>query len=327
MSVSAQPPKVGEINFYGLRKLPPDKILSVLDLKSGDPLPASKGDLEDRLELLPGVAAAHVEAVCCEGPDAILFIGIEERGAAHFDTRQPPPGTVTLPEDIMAAYQEYVGAVEVAAQIGTAGEDLTSGESHMFDAAARPLEERFTALALDRMELLRDVLRNGADAGERAVAAAVIGYAPGKEEVIKDLQFALQDAEPAVRANAVRALMAIAVFSQKHPDRGLRIESTWMVEMLNSLVLSDRQQAARALVALSERRDPATLGLIRTRALPALVEMARWKTLGFALPAFLLVGRTAGVPETELLEQWKRGDRETAIELATAPPAKARRGK
>jgi hypothetical protein len=55
--------------------------------------------------------------------------------------------------------------------------------------------------------------------------------------------------------------------------------------------------------------------------------MARWKTLSYALPAFLLVGRTSGVPERELLDEWQRGDRETTIEKATAAAPKARRGK
>lgn len=326
-SAAAQAPKTGDINFYGLRKLAPDKILRTLELKSGDPLPPSKGDLEDRLELISGVAAARVEAVCCDGANAILFIGIEERGSPHFDTRQAPAGTASLPEDIMAAYREYMGAVERAAQLGNAAEDLTAGESRIADPAARRFEERFAGLAVDRIEVLRDVLRNGAEPEERAVAAAVIGYAPKKDQVIKDLQFAMQDAEPAVRANAVRAMMAIAVLAQKRPDLGLRIEPTWMVEMLNSIVLGDRQQAALALVTLTEQRNAATLELIRARALPALVDMARWKTLGYALPAFLLVGRASGVPEQELLDQWQHGDRETAIEKATAPAPKARRGK
>src|SRR5665811_1289749 len=295
-SAAAQAPKTGDINFYGLRKLAPDKILRTLELKSGDPLPPSKGDLEDRLELISGVAAARVEAVCCDGANAILFIGIEERGSPHFDTRQAPAGTASLPEDIMAAYREYMGAVERAAQLGNAAEDLTAGESRIADPAARRFEERFAGLGVDRIEVLRD----GAEPEERAVAAAVIGYAPKKDQVIKDLQFAMQDAEPAVRANAVRAMMAIAVLAQKRPDLGLRIEPTWMVEMLNSIVLGDRQQAALALVTLTEQRNAATLELIRARALPALVEMARWKTLGYALPAFLLVGRAGGVPEQEL---------------------------
>jgi hypothetical protein len=326
-SAAAQAPKTGDINFYGLRKLAPEKILSTIELKPGDPLPPSKGDLEDRLELMPGVAAARVEAVCCDGANAILFIGIEERGSPHFDTRQSPAGTASLPEDVMAAYREYMGAVERAAQLGNAAEDLTAGESHLADIPARLFEDRLTGLAVDRIDVLRDVLHNGAEPEERAVAAALIGYLPKKDQAIKDLQFAMQDAEPAVRANAVRAMMAIAVLAQKRPELGLHIEPTWMVEMLNSIVLGDRQHAALALVTLTEQRNAATLDLIRSRALPALVEMARWKTLRYALPAFLLVGRTAGVPEQELLDQWRKGDRETAIQKALAPSVKGRSGK
>jgi hypothetical protein len=326
-TASAQAPKTGDINFYGLRKLAPDKILTTLELKIGDPLPASKGDLEDHLELMPGVAAARVEAVCCDGENAILFIGIEERGAPHFGTRPAPSGTASLPENLMAAYLEYMGAVERAAQLGNAAEDLTAGESRMADPEARRLQEQFAGLAVDNIDVLRDVLHSGAEPEERAVAAALIGYVPKKDQVIKDLQYAMQDAEPAVRANAVRAMMAIAVLAQKRPELGLKIEPTWMVEMLNSIVLGDRQQAALALVTMTEQRNAATLDLIRARALPALVEMARWKTLHYALPAFLLVGRTAGVPEGELMEQWRQGDRETAIKMAMAAPPKGRIGK
>jgi hypothetical protein len=326
-TAAAQTPTTGDINFYGLRKVAPEKVLETLDLKSGAPLPPSKGDMEDKLELLAGVAAARVEAVCCDGKSAILFIGLEERGAPHFDVRPAPSGTATLPEPIMTAYHDYVGAVERAAQLGTAGEDLTSGESRMSDPAARKLQEQFASLAVDNLETLREVLRTGAEPEERAVAAAIIGYAPKKSQVIKDLQFAMQDSEPAVRANAVRAMMAIAVLAQKRPELGLKIEPTWMVEMLNSIVLGDRQQAALALVTLTEQRNAATLELIRVRALPALIDMARWKTLRYALPAFLLVGRTAGIPEAELQADWQKGDRESVIKKAMLPSPKLRFGK
>ena len=323
-SAAAQPPKTGDINFYGLRKLSTEKVLGAISLAAGDPLPASKGDLEDRLEQISGVVAARVEAVCCEGGSAVLFIGIEERGGPHFDTRPAPAGAASLPEDLMISYRAFMGAVERAAQLGTAAEDLTAGESRIADPAARRLQDQFAAFATEHLDVLRDVLRTGAEPEERAVAAGVIGYAARKKDVINDLQFALQDAEPAVRANAVRALKAIAVLAQKQPELGLRVEPTWMVEMLNSLALSDRQQAAETLVTLTERPNASALELIRERALPALVEMARWKTLRYALPSFLLIGRAAGVPEQELQDQWQKGDRETAIKRATAPQVKPR---
>ena len=316
-SPAAQAPTVGDINLYGLHKTAPDKVLDAAGVRTGDPLPASKGDLEDRLEQIPGVVAGRVEAVCCEGANAILFIGIEERGAAHFDTRQAPSGAASLPEELMTAYRSYLGAIERAAQLGHAAEDLTAGESRIADPAARAAADQLAAFAAEHMDVLRDVLRNGAEPEERAVAAAVAGYAPKKADAIKELQYALQDPEPAVRANAVRALKAIAVLAQKQPRLGLKIEPTWMVEMLNSLALSDRQQAAETLVTLTETPNPAAMDLIRERALSSVIEMARWKTLRYALPSFLLVGRAAGIPEAELQQEWQKGDRETAIRRAT----------
>ena len=324
---AAQPPKTGDINFYGLRKLTSDKVLGTIGLKSGDPLPASKGDLEDRLEEVSGVVAARVEAVCCDDASAILFIGVEERGSPHFDTRPAPVGTASLPESLMTAYRDFMITVARATQIGTASEDLTAGESRLADPAARTLQEPLSAFAADHPEVLRDVLRNSPEPEERAVAAAVLGYAPKKNEVVNDLQFALQDAEPAVRSNAVRALKAIVVLSQKRPELNLKIEPTWIVAMLNSLALSDREQAAQTLVVLTENPNAAALDLMRQRALPALSDMARWKTLRYALPSFLLLGRTAGIPEAELEQQWRAGDRETTIRKAMSPAQSKPRSK
>ena len=55
-----------------------------------------------------------MEAACCEGNGAVLFIGIEERGAPHFDTRPAPVGNATLPEEVMTAYRDFVVVAERA---------------------------------------------------------------------------------------------------------------------------------------------------------------------------------------------------------------------
>ena len=55
--------------------------------------------------------------------------------------------------------------------------------------------------------------------------------------------------------------------------------------MLNSLSWSDRERALTALEILTDTRDAQMLSQLRQRALPALAEMARWKTLEHALPA------------------------------------------
>ena len=325
VSATAQIPKIGAINFYGLRHQTEDRLLKTAGIAPGGPLAVSKGDVEEKLEQVSGIVAARVEAVCCEGADAIVFIGIEERGAPHFDTRGAPGGASTLPNDLTGDYREYLRAVQRAVQRESGTEDYSRGEPHIADPAAQAFEERFRSFAAENLELLRDVLRNTGDAEQRAIAASIIVYTPKKDAVLDDLQYALQDADESVRANAVRSLKAVAVLAQKRPELGLRVSPTWFVEMLNSLALSDRQQAAQALLILTDSPGGTTLELVRERALGTLVEMARWKTLRYALPAFLLVGRLAGIADADLQAQWQKGDRETAIKLALAPSPKQRK--
>ena len=139
--------------------------------------------------------------------------------------------------------------------------------------------------------------------------------APEPQSVVNDLQYALRDADPGVRINAVAAC------ALRHA--GTRVEATWFIEMLNSLSWTDRMRALGALQTLTDLRgkaagpdQKAVLDQIRTRALPALVEMARWKTLEHALPAYLLLGRVAGIPEQQVQDAWSRGDRESIIAQA-----------
>jgi hypothetical protein len=188
----AQAPVIGEINFYGLRSVGAEKILSAIHLKPGDAIPPSKAGLEDRIAEIPGVVLARVEAVCCQGPRAILFIGVEEKGAPHAGFRSPPSGEAVLPEELVNAYNLFLGAVQHAAVQGTAAEDLTAGHSLMADPQARAYQQRFVDFATAHLEELRNVLRNAPEADQRAIAAAVLGYAPKKQDVVNDLQAAVR---------------------------------------------------------------------------------------------------------------------------------------
>ena len=316
---------IGDINFYGLRKTRPEQILSVLHIQPGSRLPASKGDMEDRISEMPDVVLARVEAICCEGKATTLFIGIEERGAPHPAFRSDPEGDAALPAAIVDAYQGFLAAVQRAASRGNAAEDLTTGQSRMADPAARKFQEQFAVFAAAHLADLRNVLRTASDPEQRAMAVAILGYAPHKAEIVNDLQDALQDPDPAVRANAVRALNSIAVLASRDPALKIRIEPTWLVEMLNSIVLSDRMEAVKALLTLTDHGGRDAIGQIRDRALPALAEMARWKTPAYALPPFLLLGRTVGLTDGQVQRSWEKGDRESVIRKALAPEGKRRR--
>ncbi|MGD0871362.1 MAG: HEAT repeat domain-containing protein [Bryobacteraceae bacterium] len=312
----AQAPHIGNIDFYGLHRVTAAKILQTGRVEPGGGLPPSKGELEDQLATIPGVVAVRVEAVCCDGNATDLFIGIEEQGAPHAAFRSPPSGTTSMPQDLLDLYQEFLGAVQRAAVKGTADEDMTAGHAIMADPAASAIQQKFIDFAAAHLDLLRDELRTGSVPDERAVAAMLIGYAPRKLDVVNDLQFAIDDPDEAVRANAMKSLTAVAVLAHQQPGFGIKIAPTWFVEMLNSVVLSDRVEATRALLTLTDGGNPAALDLVRERALGSLVEMARWKTLRYALPPFLLLGRVAGISDAQTRQDWEKGDREAVIQKA-----------
>ncbi len=324
-ALGAQIPRVGDIDFYGLRKETPAGIMAWAGVQPGGPLPPSKGSLEDKIAEMPGVVQARVEAVCCEGNRAALFIGIEERGAPHASFRSEPSGEATLPQNLLDHYQQFLTAVQRAAAHGNAGEDLTAGHSRMDDPAARAFQDEFIQFAAEHLNLLKETLHNGSDPDQRAVAAAVIGYGPKTQAVADELQFALDDPEPAVRANAIRALGAFIVYASKQSPAPLKVSPTWFVELLHSVELRDREESAKALTLMTDHGGQATLDLLRERALPDLAEMARWHLLRYALPPFLLLGRIAGLPENEIQQRWAKGEREPVIQKALDTAAKPRK--
>jgi hypothetical protein len=74
--------------------------------------------------------------------------------------------------------------------------------------------------------------------------------------------------------------------------------------MLNSLDWTDRNKSSFVLLGLSASRDPALMTLLREGALASLLEMAQWKSDGHANAPFHILGRVAGLPETEIDKAW-----------------------
>jgi hypothetical protein len=201
-----------------------------------------------------------------------------------------------------------------------ADEDLTNGYSLMADPECREIQQSFIPLVANNLALVDQVLRESSDPEQRAAAAYLLQYGPRgprtSKVVVNGLQWALRDVDDNVRENAVRALKAVAVGAKLHPEQQIRIEPTWFIELMNSMVWSDRRNASLALVNLTESRDPETLSLLRDRALPSIIEMARWHDLEHALPAFILAGRIAGLDEKAIEAAWVSGDRELVLKKA-----------
>lgn len=313
-------PRIGFIEIYGARKVPEVRILKALGVHVGDPLPRSKYEAEDRIDSVPGIVTTRLEAACCEQGKAVLYVGVEEKNSLHLNFRTPPEAEVGLPETLSEAYRKFLSALNEAVRKGETAEDLTAGHSLMKNPECHGLQEQFVTLAAENLENLRVVLRTSLDEQQRAIAAYVIGYAPKQARIIgpvvEDLQYALQDPDETVRSNAMRALGALTVLSKLDPTAEIKISPTWFIELLNSIVWTDRNNAAIALVNLTESRDVKVLEQLKGRALPALIEMAKWRQLAHALPAFILLGRVASMPEKQIQEAWTSGDREALIQKA-----------
>jgi hypothetical protein len=319
----AQAPTVGIIEIYGARKIPVSEIRRVANTPAGSRLPASKPMVEDKLRGIEGVEDASLEAACCEAGKIILYIGVREAGVPSITLHEAPTDSPDLPEAVSAAYARFLQQVNEATRAQATDEDLTQGHSLLAFPAAREAQTAFVPLADEYTMQLRDILRRSAEAEHRAMAAYVLGYHSDKKEVVDDLDYAMHDPDATVRSNAARALAAIAVYAQKNPSSTITLQAGSFVELLNSAVWTDRNNAAIALVTLTEARDSELIKQLRESALPSLIEMSKWKHAPHALSAYILLGRSAGIKEDELQSAWSKGERERIIARATSSGTKS----
>ena len=315
---------IGIIDFYGLREVSADRARAALTFKEGDTVsdadegrPAFLAASEARLAALPGVAKARLELVCCDNGRAIVYVGIEERGSDVVTFRSAPDGNARLAPDIVAAGEEFSKALTQAVERGDAVEDRSRGHALNHDPAMRAVQDRFVLYAERDLSKLRQVLRTSSHRDERALAAQVLGYAPDKAAVVDDLAYGLSDPYQLVRNNAMRALLVIAEMAPRPGHEAPSIPAKPFIALLNSPVWSDRNKASSALEALTRHRDPALLDALKRQAIPALAEMARWKSDGHAQPGFLVLARIANYSDAAALDLWKQNQREVVIRAAT----------
>lgn len=256
-------PKIGVIDFYGQRRVSAEKIGKAIGIRVGDSLPPNKVDLEEQIEEIEGVVRAHVEATCCLDGQAILYVGVEERGARHFESRMLVPGAdLSLP-------------------------------------------------ASDDINGLIAAVRQADDPSVRADAAVLLGDGEGTQPIVEALQFTAQDPDPTVRRTAVRGL--VRMYEAARTNREIQVLPTWIVEMLNSVVWTDRMNAVEALLAMTDQPDAVLIGKIRDTGYDSLLQMAQWKHLEHALPPYLLLCRISGVSDDEAQAAWGAGERDRVV--------------
>ena len=183
----------------------------------------------------------------------------------------------------------------------------------METSAARELQKRFVPLAERHYDRLVEVLKTAmSHGGQRAKAAWVIGYAPDKAKAAAALDFAVGTRTPG-RNNAMRALGVILVLRPTASGAKINAPIDLFLDLVESVEWTDRNKAMLVLDGLSAGRNEAVVAKLRAASLPALVEMARWHTEGHASMALELVGRIAGMSDTEIKVAWDAGKREDVI--------------
>jgi hypothetical protein len=308
---------VGIVDFYGLRQITEAQVRQALRIVEGDTITESiLSSAEKRVRALPGVSDARVDGVCCDDGKTLVYVGIEGKGTPALRFNPPPKGNARLPDDVLRAGAAFEAAFEKAAERGDLQEDQSQGHSLMHDPGARSVQEGFVALADRYGRQLREALRDSDKREQRALAAQVLGYATDKASVVGDLSSAMRDSDAEVRNNATRALWLIAALARKAPDRKIEVSADPFVDLLNSLTWTDRNKSSLALMSLTEARDPALLSTLRQKAVPALTEMARWKSRGHAVAPVMILGRVAGIPENDLVSAAASGSHATIVDEA-----------
>jgi hypothetical protein len=315
-SASAQIPPIGIIDFYGLRSISEQQVREALQIKEGDAVPDSREEAERRLEALPNVEQARLNLVCCEAGKTILYVGIKERGAPTLRFRPAPRGRMRLPDSMIQAGDALSDAVTRGVEKGDVAEDDSQGHALFHNPEARAVQERFITFAAQNLKLLHAVLRESSDAHHRALAAEIIAYTANKRDVVKDLVYGMSDPDEDVRNNSIRALVIIASFARATHNQRIRIPAEPFIEMLNSIIWTDRNKSSGVLLQLTDGRDAAVLSSLRQHALQSLVEMARWKSRGHAGAAFFILGRVGNLSDDEIQKLWDSGNRQLLIETA-----------
>lgn len=321
----AQTFQIGIVDFYGLHRVSAGEARAALTFTEGDSIsldgderPEFLAESERRLATLPGVVSAHTSIVCCDQGRLIIYVGVEEEGAATLHFRDAPAGTARLPADIVQVGEEFSKALMAAVERGDAAEDDSQGHALCHDPATRAVQERFVSFAARDAKQLRRVLRESSDADERALAAQILGYVADKQGVVDDLVHGMSDPSENVRNNCMRALV---VFTKMKPATGKsipRVSYDPFVRLLNSLVWTDRNKSSLALMELTVSRDPKLIAKLRHEAIQALADMARWKNEGHALPALVILGRIADWADEDVAAACRRGEREKVIAAALA---------
>ena len=313
---------IGEIEFFGYAKLDVAKLRSLLPIHEGEQFKAAafsekmqgvKQSIFESIHQQP----TDVSASCCDKQNRwIIYIGLPG-GSQDFALNPAPHGAVRLPFTALRLYQQTMDAIIKSVSTGKAGEDRSHGYALSVDPHLRNKQLALREYSLHREALVFDALEHSSDTDSRQAAAHILGYANQSPRQLHALVRASRDPDETVRNNAIRAL---AVLAESSPAIARTIPADNFIAMLSSGKFTDRNKAGFLLSEMTLTRQPALLARLRKQALPALEEMAHWRS-GHSYFARIILGRIAGIPPARLQKLASQQDQVETI-IAAAQSAK-----
>jgi hypothetical protein len=294
--VASRPDKnrtITNIDFFGYGHLDVVKLRSVLPIQPGESIKQDdwstyRSRIDEAIRSQTGKPPTDVAHVCCdENGNSMIYIGVAGTSSVALQHKPAPKGEDRLPAAALKLSRETEEALTKAVLAGRTQQDHSNGYALSTDPELRAKELQIREFALANEALLRTMLSSSSDAEHRAIAAQFLGYVNVSARQIADLTEAARDPDEGVRNNAVRALGVIASSSQQ---RAGMIRPKPFIAFLKSDKWVDRNKGGWLLINLTESRDPQLLKQLRKEAMDALVEMARWQSVGHASFARRLLG-------------------------------------
>ncbi len=316
--------EIGEVDLFGQTGLDESAIRSALTIHAGDKIKlgsyfAEKSKLENSVKQALGKPPTDVGLVLSdEQGKAMVFVGLPGPTVKAVTYRPVMHDHVVLPGDGLRLYTSGLDRLMKVSATTALSEDDSRGYALFSDPGLKSIQLKMRSYALKSEEGVMAVLRLSPDPSQRQAAAMLLGYAGRSRRQLDGLADASLDSDETVRNNATRALIVIS-----HADPSIcgLLPNERFVDMLRSGIWTDRNKGGNLVEALTRSRNPKLLTLIRERALPSLIEMARWTNPPHASPARQILGRIAGIEERRLQELVTKGNVETILDaLRVARP-------
>ena len=310
-----QPFTIRAFDFYGHGNVDVDRLRAALPFREGEkvsPEPKEKivAQVTQAIKRATGLDVADVAPVCCDDRGRLLiYIGLRDESARQTAYDAVPHGSARLSPTAIKIYQDAEQALSQAMSKGVSGEDDSQGYALSVDSEARAKQLALHEYAARNSTSVRRVMASARDVEQRQIAAEILGYAGRSREQIRALIRASHDVDSGVRNNAIRALVVLARSSSAF------IPGECFIDLLNSVIWTDRNKSVALLAALTKERDARLLACLREQALNSLVEMARWSYAGHADSARLILGRVAGIDEKTLTAMVARQEIEPIIKV------------